>query len=210
MNAASFCHGLPFRYDHIYPRRILVGFLTGLGLHAIACFVAPPYVHPVIPIQEPPAGFIIPSEVIIPPPPKPISRPVPPGAGNQGELVPVLDDDPMPPLESLPVPPAPPAEGGYSPDGVFIVISNRPELLHIIPPAYPEIALEMGWAGRVHVEILVGEEGKVKAVRFPYREAPEMIEEAIRSAVLKWIFRPALSGNRPVSVWVPQVIEFGF
>jgi protein TonB len=210
MPALPFSHGIPFRYDRIYPPRILCGLMACLGLHALAVVMSPPYVHPVIPILEPPAGFIVPSEIVIPPPPKPISRPVPPGASLPGDLVPVEMEDPVPPLESLPVPPAPPAAGPGAGAGDFITELDAPKILHLVPPAYPEIAVMMGWAGRVHVEILVGEQGKVKAVRFPYDEAPEIMRQAIRQAVMQWIFRPAKSRDRAVSVWVPQVFEFNF
>jgi len=60
--------------------------------------------------------------------------------------------------------------------------------------------------GTVMVQALVGKDGKVKDVRV-VKSIP-MLDQAAESAVRQWVFKPALSNNKPVAVWVGVPVKF--
>ena len=60
--------------------------------------------------------------------------------------------------------------------------------------------------GTVILHVLVGKDGHVKHVQV-IRAVAGLTEAAVE-AVKKWVFRPALSNNKPVAVWVEVPIHF--
>jgi periplasmic protein TonB len=90
--------------------------------------------------------------------------------------------------------------------GEFVYVEELPEAITRVPPDYPEIARASGTEGTVMVQALVGKDGKVKDVRV-VKSVPVLDDAAVK-AVKQWVFKPALSNNKPVAVWVAVPVRF--
>ena len=60
--------------------------------------------------------------------------------------------------------------------------------------------------GTVLVQALVGKDGKVHDVRV--QKSIPMLDASAIAAVKQWVFKPALSNNKPVAVWVAVPVRF--
>ena len=90
--------------------------------------------------------------------------------------------------------------------GDYVYVEELPEAVTRITPNYPDMAREAGVDGTVMVQALVGKDGKVKDVRV-VKSIP-MLDESAKAAVRQWVFKPALSNNKPVAVWVGVPVKF--
>src|SRR5215831_4698133 len=90
--------------------------------------------------------------------------------------------------------------------GEFVNVEELPEPITKVPPDYPEIARASGTEGTVMLQALVGKDGKVKDVRV-VKSVPVLDDAAVK-AVKQWVFKPALSNNKPVAVWVAVPVRF--
>ena len=90
--------------------------------------------------------------------------------------------------------------------GDYVYVEELPEAVTRVPPTYPDLAREAGVDGTVMVQALVGKDGKVKDVRV-VKSIP-MLDESAKAAVRQWVFKPALSNNKPVAVWVGVPVKF--
>lgn len=72
-------------------------------------------------------------------------------------------------------------------------------------PAYPRIARNRGWQGKVLLKVQVSAGGTSQSVAVHKSSGHELLDEAAIEAVKKWRFIPARRGNTPVasSVIVP-------
>lgn len=142
-----------------------------------------------------------------PPPPKP-SIPIP----SESEDIPedltieatTLD------LSDIPPPPPPPEEDG---DMIFVPYDEPPSPIGgfgSIQKAlkYPEIARKAGIEGRVIIQVLVSEKGKVIKTRIIKSLGHSGCDEAAVKAIrgVKW--KPALQRDKPVKVWVAIPVIF--
>lgn len=101
---------------------------------------------------------------------------------------------------------APPSEEEMPKFGEYVYVEELPEAVTRIPPSYPDIAREAGVDGTVMVQALVGKDGKVHDTRV-VKSIP-MLDAAAIAAVKQWVFKPALSNNKPVAVWVAVPVKF--
>lgn len=101
---------------------------------------------------------------------------------------------------------APPEEEVLPQLGEFVYVEELPEAITKIPASYPDIAREAGVDGVVMVQALVGKDGKVKDTKVT--KSIPMLDAAAVSAVRQWVFKPALSNNKPVAVWVAVPVRF--
>lgn len=99
-----------------------------------------------------------------------------------------------------------PSEDELPKFGDYVYVEELPEAVTRIPPTYPDLAREAGVDGTVMVQALVGKDGKVKDVRV-VKSIP-MLDDAAKAAVRQWVFKPALSNNKPVAVWVGVPVKF--
>ena len=99
-----------------------------------------------------------------------------------------------------------PSEDDLPKFGDYVYVEELPEPVTKVQPAYPDLAREAGVDGTVNVQALVGKDGKVKDVRV-VKSIP-MLDESAKAAVRQWVFKPALSNNKPVAVWVAVPIRF--
>lgn len=88
----------------------------------------------------------------------------------------------------------------------FVYAEEYPVVITKVQPEYPEIARQSGLQGTVMVRALVGTDGRVRKVEV--EASVPILDEAAVAAVRQWVFKPALSGNRPVKVWVRVPVRF--
>ncbi len=100
----------------------------------------------------------------------------------------------------------PPADEELPKFGEYVYVEELPEAITKVPPTYPDIAREAGVDGTVLVQALVGKDGKVKDVRV--QKSIPMLDASAIAAVKQWVFKPALSNNKPVAVWVAVPVRF--
>src|SRR5580765_7822180 len=99
-----------------------------------------------------------------------------------------------------------PSEDELPKFGDYVYVEELPEAVTKVNPVYPDLAREAGVDGLVMVQALVGKDGKVKDVRV-VKSIP-MLDESAKAAVRQWVFKPALSNNKPVAVWVGVPVKF--
>jgi len=79
----------------------------------------------------------------------------------------------------------------------------------LVKPKYPEVARRVGLEGLVVLVALVGQDGRVLAVRLEDPEhSPPILARAAEEALRQWSFEPALSSDRPVAVRVRVPFNF--
>ena len=101
---------------------------------------------------------------------------------------------------------APPTGDDLPKFGEYVYVEELPEAITKVAPIYPDIAREAGVDGQVLVQALVGKDGKVHDTRV-VKSIP-MLDQAALTAVKQWVFKPALSNNKPVAVWVAVPVKF--
>ncbi len=103
---------------------------------------------------------------------------------------------------------APPSEDDLPQFGQYVYVEELPEAITKVSPTYPDIAREAGVDGVVLVQALVGKDGHVKDARVQPGKSIPMLDGAALAAVKQWVFKPALSNNKPVAVWVAVPVRF--
>jgi len=93
-------------------------------------------------------------------------------------------------------------------EGEFVYYEDEPTPVTAPPPAYPEFARDAGMTGKVTLHVLVGKDGRVKNVKVI--KGVTGLDAAAVEAVKKWVFKPALSNNKPIAVWVEVPMDFHF
>jgi len=99
-----------------------------------------------------------------------------------------------------------PSEDELPQFGQYVYVEELPEAVSKALPIYPDLAREAGVDGTVNVQALVGKDGKVKDTKV-VKSVP-MLDAAAVTAVRQWVFKPALSNNQPVAVWVMVPVRF--
>jgi len=90
--------------------------------------------------------------------------------------------------------------------GEYVYVEELPEAISKATPEYPDIARQSSMEGTVVVQALVGKDGKVKDTKV-VKSVP-VLDDAAVAAVKRWVFKPALSNNKPVAVWVAVPVKF--
>ena len=93
-------------------------------------------------------------------------------------------------------------------EGEFVYYEDEPTPVTRVEPSYPEFAREAQIQGKVTLHVLVGKDGRVKNVKVI--KGVTGLNEAAVDAIKKWVFKPALSNNKPVAVWVEVPMDFHF
>jgi len=143
-----------------------------------------------------------------PPPPKP-SIPIPTESEDVPEdlTIEATDLD----LSDIPPPPPPPEEGDDM--NIFVPYDEPPSPIggfRAIQRSlkYPEIARKAGIEGRVIVQVLVSETGKVIKTRVIKSLGHSGCDEAAVRAIRNVKWKPALQRDKPVKVWVAIPVIF--
>ncbi len=154
----------------------------------------PPQVNVTQPVAPPTAAVPVPVPEAEAPPEQTIAsqediaQTTPSVASGDGDMV------VAPPSEDLPK------------FGDYVYVEELPEAITRVQPVYPDLAREAGVDGTVLVQALVGKDGKVKDTKVVKSIA--MLDAAAEAAVKQWVFKPALSNNKPVAVWVAVPVKF--
>jgi periplasmic protein TonB len=93
-------------------------------------------------------------------------------------------------------------------EGEFVYYEDEPVPVTAPPPAYPDFAREANITGKVLLHVLVGKDGRVKNVKVI--KSVTGLDQAAVDAVKRWVFKPALSNNKPIAVWVEIPMDFHF
>ena len=93
-------------------------------------------------------------------------------------------------------------------EGEFVYYEDPPTPVQAPPPVYPEFARDAGIQGKVILHVLVGKDGRVKNAKV--QRSVTGLDDAALKAVKGWVFKPALSNNKPVAVWVEVPVDFHF
>ncbi|MEM9558346.1 MAG: TonB family protein [Acidobacteriota bacterium] len=135
-------------------------------------------------------------------PPEPV--PVP---ETQPDLPPVVIAEraaiPAPPPEGLRLAEPPKPSGPLRLGGEI----EPPVRVHFVKPRYPSVARRARVGGTIHLEAVIGTDGRVVDVK-PLAGLPLGITEAAIEAVEQWRYEPARLGGRPVAVFLDLRIDF--
>lgn len=123
-------------------------------------------------------------DTIVVPQPPPYTHPTGTGTGT------------APPVD----PPAPP------PKLVLAELDGR--YLSAFQPAYPASEQRREIEGSVRVRVLIGTDGRVKAVELVSSDSPGFFEETKRRALSRWRFTPATRGGVPEESWKVMTVRF--
>ena len=158
----------------------------------------PPIVEPAGPPRIPEQGMIEPVSERAIPAELPTELPratVMPGTA-EGVGPPVVAPAPCLCTEAIP------------PRGTFIYTDELPVPVLEAKPEYPSLPKEAGVEGLVVVHVYVGLDGRVMKAEVDPRHSVPMLDGAAKEAALKWVFKPALTNNHPVAVWVRLPFRF--
>lgn len=114
--------------------------------------------------------------------------------------------DPQPPADPLPT-------GGTGvavdpPIPAPVLVDAAPDPRAEFQPAYPPSERRAGTEGSVTVRVLVGADGRVKAVEQVRAAAPAFFDATRRQALSRWRFRPATRDGIPVESWRTMTVRF--
>jgi protein TonB len=101
-------------------------------------------------------------------------------------------------------PPPPPEE--EEPIVEFYALSDKPEVINRVEPAYPDLARKAGIEGMVVVKVLIGTKGDVEKVEVV--KSHPMLDDAAMDAAKQFKFKPGKQRDRFVKVWM--TIPFTF
>jgi protein TonB len=90
--------------------------------------------------------------------------------------------------------------------GEYVYVEEFPEAITKVTPEYPDLARQSSMEGTVVVQALVGKDGRVKDTKIA--KSNPVFDQAAEKAVKQYVFKPALSNNKPVAVWVAVPIRF--
>jgi protein TonB len=213
------------------PDRMVRATMGSAGLWAavLAAVIAWTLLHPpVVPMER---TVTVPYREIAAPPPLTETAPPPqiaiakaPAATTVGVAVPVPDAE-APPEQTIAsqeeisatigtadegaptgIVVAPPQAEELPKLGEYVYADELPVLITDVAPRYPDIAREAQAEGEVTLRVLVGKDGRVLDVHVD--GSVPMFDAAAVEAARQWVFKPALSGNRPVAVWISRKVRF--
>ncbi len=197
-----------FRIPRIrYPRTLE----SALGLGAIfhlALFLAVPAVT-VTPYHLPEARITelveYQPEIEVLPPPEEVKRPELPrelditGDADPDVTLPVIGENPFV---------VAPTRTDAADGGIVLVPDVPPQLLKPVKPEYPALAREAGMEGKVYVEVVIDERGRVISARVLETTAGLTLREAALRAARATLFTPARQGIHAVKVRLVIPFEF--
>jgi protein TonB len=102
-----------------------------------------------------------------------------------------------------------PLEDYLPPQDEFTPYDEPPVPLNEVKYSYPPLAREAGIEGTLFVKALVDKKGKVRdAIIFKKSGSSAGFEEVALEAAYKIKYKPAISNNQPVAVWVVYPVRF--
>lgn len=116
----------------------------------------------------------------------------------------LVPSDPVQPVE-----PGPPVTlDPPKPVPSLIGAKRDPRYAEAFQPNYPAAELRAQRDGRVSVRVLVGADGRVKAVEQVSATSPAFFEATRQQALAKWRFKPATRGGVAEESWMTLSVTF--
>jgi protein TonB len=146
-----------------------------------------------------------PQQSVITAPTPPFTPPIAPAnpVDPQPPIGPVtFDPGPVGPALDPPAPPKPVAE----PVRTLAALDKR--FADRFQPSYPGRELREEVEGKAKVRVLVGTDGRVKAVEDMGATSPGFFAETKQQALNKWRFKPATLDGTPVESWFTITVSF--
>lgn len=110
-------------------------------------------------------------------------------------------------IDPLPLPPGPPIAIDPPPPKLVVAqIDGR--FADAFQPDYPASEQRREVEGLVKVRVLIGTDGRVKAVELLSSDSPGFFAETKRRALAKWRFKPATRGGVPEESWKVMTVRF--
>jgi protein TonB len=208
------------------PRTVGLGaafLINGAVIAGIGFFLAPKFV------RTPPPNVLIGEQVPLDPVPPPLPEPKPKTEPRTSQQP--LPNAPTPLIRSEttntatatdvipPQPPLPPTAEKVGPEPVIaepivpplpplIAAAQDPRYLKDFQPDYPASELRAQRDGQVSVRILIGTDGRVKAIEQVRATSTAFFEATRRQALGKWRFKPATRGGVPQESWKVMNVRF--
>ncbi len=195
-------------------------FAVGLPAALVVAVALSPMIMVVLPKSEPIPGTLIKIEKPLPPPPDPTKKvePTPKTASTTDTVKPIVDTPPLTgetvqpgPFipEPYPYDPGPPARAADpSPPPTLVFADLDPRYAGGFQPDYPAREQRGGIEGAARVRVLIGTDGRVKAVELVSTDSPGFFEETKRRALTEWRFKPATRGGVPEESWKVMTVRF--
>ena len=105
-----------------------------------------------------------------------------------------------------PGPPVPPVDPPAPPK--LVLADVDPRFAGAFQPDYPAREQRGGIEGVAKVRVLIGADGRVKAVELISADSPGFFEATKRRALAKWRFNPATRGGVPEESWKVMTVRF--
>ena len=201
-----------------YYRRLELGGLVALGIHAVLFAAAPPYVPrpfqmaAVQPLRLVDPGFGKAEPTAAPPRAAEAPRAVP-----MPELAAVRSEQ----LETAPVAQTRPAGGSEAGTGsasgsrlegdappVFYAYDTAPRVVRKVEPEYPMMARAAGLEGTVIINVNLDERGRIMRAWVAESAAHETLVAAALEAIYQFQFLPGRQGDHPVKCTVAVPFHF--
>ncbi|MGH6695404.1 TonB family protein [Sphingopyxis sp.] len=195
-------------------------FAVGLPAALVVAVALSPMIVEMVPKSEPMTGTLIELEKPLdPPPPKQADdvEPMPRAASTPDVVDPVVPTVPLTerwvdPGSSIPNPGpvdlGPPARPADPPLPQLVFADVDPRFAGSFQPDYPAREQRGGIEGAAKVRVLIGTDGRVKAVELVSTDSPGFFEETKRRAFAKWRFKPATRGGVPEESWKVMTVRF--
>lgn len=199
-------------------RPVAAALAIGLPVALVVAVALSPMVT-IITHKDPP--------IIVKPVPLPVPPPDPEPKPQQREQQPAkvtTVPTPLPPIPSDPpvfdrFPPYQPPAGSGSgttvadppappPKPALILAEVDPRFAGTFQPDYPASEQRREVEGYAKVRVLIGVDGRVKAVEQISSDSPGFFEETRRRALAKWRFKPATRGGVAEESWKVMTVHF--
>jgi len=115
-----------------------------------------------------------------------------------------VDLAPMPPLPLPPIPPSIPA----TPEPIILPATVDAAAMARFQPDYPSELVRAELEGTATVRVLIGTDGRVKAVDLVNATHPGFFDATRRQALRYWKFRPATKDGIAIESWRTMTVRF--
>ena len=198
-----------------------VAALLAVGLPAalVVAVALSPMIMVTPPKSKPMQGTLIElTKPLDPPPPQPTEDAQPTERSATDTVTPTVETNPLadnrvvegPVVIDLgPVDPGPPARPVDPPPAPKLVFAELdPRYAGAFQPDYPASEQRREIEGVAKVRVLIGTDGRVKAVELVSTDSPGFFAETKRRALAKWRFTPATRGGVAEESWKTMTVRF--
>ena len=124
----------------------------------------------------------------------------------------ITGTDAIDPVSTEPPGPVGPVGGGVTLDPprppVLVGPSVDPRYEAMLQPPYPPAEIRRGTEGSVTARVLIGADGRVKAIDIVKSPSDGLSDATRRQALARWRFKPATRDGVPVEGWKTMTLRF--